>query len=81
MAIYHGCLGQSICRLFQVLGLRTLGNFKKIPEMLGIDGKYPAGFPTGKFRQLCKKTAKKIFHRKPTLFNFVNLSAIFYPRL
>ena len=29
--------------------LRKLGNFKKIPEMLGFDGEYPATHPKGKF--------------------------------
>ena len=29
--------------------LRKLGNFKKIPEILGFDGKYPAVQPKAKF--------------------------------
>ena len=28
--------------------LRKLGNFKKIPEMLGFDGDYPAAHPKAK---------------------------------
>ena len=28
---------------------RKLGNFKKNPEIYGIDGKYPAGHPKDKF--------------------------------
>ena len=31
------------------LRLRKLGNFKKIPEMLGFDGEYPAIQPNAKF--------------------------------
>ena len=29
--------------------LKDLGNFKKIPEMLGFDGEYLAGHPEAKF--------------------------------
>ena len=29
--------------------LRKLGNFKKIPEILGFDGEYPAVNPNAKF--------------------------------
>ena len=29
--------------------LRKLENFKKIPEMLGFDGEYPAVYPKAKF--------------------------------
>ena len=37
--------------------LRKLGNFKKISEMLGFDGEYPAVHPKAKFK---KKSGKKI---------------------
>ena len=30
-------------------GLGKLGNFKKIPEMHGFDGEYPAVYPEAKF--------------------------------
>ena len=33
----------------KTLDLRKLGNFQKIPEMLGFDSKYPAGHPKTKF--------------------------------
>ena len=33
----------------KTLDLRKLGNFKKILEMFGFDGEYPAGHSKGKF--------------------------------
>ena len=67
------------------LRLRKLGNFKKIPEMLGFDGKYPAVQPKAKFWRFLvkyrKKSAVKNSIEKPILLNFVNLSPTFCPRL
>ena len=42
---------------------RKLGNFKKIPEILGFYGAFPAVSPIAKFRRflvkICKKSALK----------------------
>ena len=63
--------------------LRKLGDFKKTPETLGFDSQYPADHPKDKFYYLkiCKKSALKYSIEKHVLFNFVNLSTIFCPRL
>ena len=65
--------------------LRKLGNFKKIPEIRGFDGEYPAVNPKAKFWRFlvknCKKSAVKHSVEKPILLNFVNLSSTFCPRL
>ena len=65
--------------------LTKLKNFKKIPEMLGFDGEYPAGGPKAKFWgssvKKCKELAVKHSIEKPDLLNFVNLSTTFCPRL
>ena len=65
--------------------LRKLGNFKKITEMLGFDGKYPAVHPKAKIWRIlvknCTKSAATHSIEKPVLVNFVNLSPIFCPRL
>ena len=62
-----------------------LGNFKKIPEMLGFDGEYPAVHPKARFWRFLvknyKKSAVKHSIEKPILLNFVNLSPTFCPRL
>ena len=42
----------------QTQDLRILGNFKEIPELLGIEGEYPAGQPKGKFFIVWHRTAK-----------------------
>ena len=62
--------------------LRKLGNFKEIPEMFGIDGKYPAGTPKDKFWQLinCKNSAVKHSIVKSILLDFMNLPAVSCPR-
>ena len=53
--------------------------------MLGYDGEYPAVHPIAKFWRFsvknCKKSAVKHSIEKPILFNFVNLSPTFCPRL
>ena len=53
--------------------------------MLGFDGEYPAVHPKAKFWRFsvknCKKSAVKHSIEKPILFNFVNLSPTFCPRL
>ena len=58
--------------------LVKLGNFKKIPEMFGFDGEYPAVQPKAKFWHVlvrnCIKLAVKYSIEKPVMFNFVNLS-------
>ena len=65
--------------------LRKLENFKKIPEMLGTEGKCPSGHLQDKFLQLCQKIAKasavKHTIEKAILFIFVNLSTKFCLRL
>ena len=65
--------------------LRKLGNFKKIPEIIGFDGKYPAVHPKAKFLcfsvKTCKKSTVKQSIEKRILLNFMNSSATFYPRL
>ena len=65
--------------------LSQLGNFKKIPEMLGFDGEYPAAPQKAKFGWFlvknCKKSAVKHSIEKPSLLNFVSLSPTLCPRL
>ena len=65
--------------------LRKLGNFKKIPEMLGFDGDYSAAHPKAKcwwfLVKNCKKSAVKHSIEKPSLLNFKNLSPILCARL
>ena len=65
--------------------LPILGNFKKIPEMLGFDGEYPAVQPKTRFWRVLvkmrKKSAVKHSIEKPNLLNFVNMSPTFCPRL
>ena len=60
-------------------------NFKKIPEMLGFDGEYPAVHPIARFWRFlvkkCKKSAVKCSIEKPILLNFVNLPPTFCSRL
>ena len=62
------------------LGFRILRNFKKIPELPGIYGKYAAGHQNGKLNN-CGKSEVKDSIEKPILFNFDNFSTIFCPRL
>ena len=65
--------------------LRKLGNLKKIPEILGIDGEYPTVQPKSKFGRFvvknCKKSAVKHSIERPILLNFVSLSPTFCPIL
>ena len=65
--------------------LSQLGNFKKIPEMLGFDGEYPAAPQKAKFGWFlvknCKKSAVKHSIEKPSFLNFENLSLTLCPRL
>ena len=65
--------------------LRKLGNFKKIPKMLGFDGEYPAAPQRAKFWWFlvknCKKSAVKHSIKKPSFLNFENLSLTLCPRL
>ena len=67
------------------LRLRKLGNLKKIPEILWIDGEYPAVHPIAKFWRFlvknCEKSAVKDSTEKPILLNFVKLPSTFCPRL
>ena len=65
-------------------GLRKLGNFKKIPEMLRFDRKSSTGHPRAKFRHFsvnCKISAVRHYIEKPILLNFVNLCTTLCPRL
>ena len=61
-----------------------LGNFKKIPEMLGSDGECPAVHPKAKFWRFSvknrKKSAVKHSIEKPILLNTWNLTPNFCPR-
>ena len=43
------------CKAFQ----RKLQKLKKLPEMLGFDGEFPAVQPTAKFRRFFVKNCKK----------------------
>ena len=65
--------------------LKKLGNFKKIPEMLGFDVDYPAFHPNAKFWRFLVKNCKKsaVTHSKEKLIlpNFGNFSPIFCLRL
>ena len=65
--------------------LKFSRKFKKIPGMLGFDGKYPAVQPEAKFWRFLvknwKKSAVKHSIEKPSLLNFVSLSPTFCPRL
>ena len=69
----------------KIKDIRKLGNFKKIPEMLGFDGLYPAVHPEAKIWRFlvknCKRSAVKHSTEKPILLNFVNLSPTLCPRL
>ena len=65
--------------------LRKLVNFRKIPQILVFDGKYPAVQPKTKFCcflvKNCKTSAVKHSIESTTLLNFLNLSPTFCPRL
>ena len=72
-----------MCELLHKLSndLKRLGNFKKISEMLGFDGEYPADQ-----RQILtfvlknrEKSALKNSIEKHVLLNFMDLSTIFCP--
>ena len=74
-----------VAKRLKTQDLRTLGNFKEIPETLGIDRKV---FSRPHKRQIstvvsqnCEKSAVNHFIEKPMLVNFVDLSTIFRPRL
>ena len=62
-----------------------LKTFKKIPEMVRFDGKYPADYPKAKFwrftRKNCKISHVKHSIEKPVLLNYLNLFTIFRPIL
>ena len=65
--------------------LRKLGNFKKIPEMLGLDGEYSVVHLIAKFWGFlvknCKNATVKHSIEKTILLNFVNFSPTFCARL
>ena len=62
-----------------------LKKLKKIPEMLGFDGKYPVAHPKAKvwrfLLKYCKKSAVKHSIEKPILLNFMSFSPTPCPRL
>ena len=63
---------------------RKFENFKKIPEMLRFDGKYPANTQKANFdicTKKCEKSAKNHFIEKHIFLNVVDLSTILCPRL
>ena len=72
-------------RVAEQLKTRILGNFKKIPAMLGFDSEYPLAHVKDKFCRFSVKQLQKIsyktFHGKPILLNLVNLSTTHCPRL
>ena len=63
--------------------LKELRRILGIPKMPGIDREYPVGHQKKESFTVCKKTGKAVKHskKKLILLNFVNLSAIFCPRL
>ena len=81
----HVQVALRVVKRLKTYDFRKLGNFKKISETLGFDGKYPAVHRKVKFWcflvKNCKKSAVKYSIEKPILLNFVNLSPAFCPRL
>ena len=67
-----------VSKQLKTYDFRKLGNYKKIPETLGFDGKYPAVHPKTRFWRFSVKTHKKsaVNHstEKPILLKFVSLS-------
>ena len=67
------------------LKLKKWGDFMKITEMLGFDGKYSGAHQKAKFRRFSMKnhniSIAKHFTKKPILLNFTNLSTTLCPRL
>ena len=63
--------------------LKELRRILGIPRVPGIDREYPVGHQKKESFTVCKKTEKAVKHskKKLILLNFVNLSAIFCPRL
>lgn len=63
--------------------LKELRRILGIPKMPGIDREYPVGHQKKESFTNCQKTEKAVKHskKKLILLNFVNLSAIFCPRL
>ena len=59
----------------------NLGNYKKIPEVIGTDRKVHSQQPKKQVLtvglQNCEKSAVKDFLGKPMLLNFVEMSIIF----
>ena len=83
LRIFHGIFAAGgLCphKKKKTSDIRKLGNFKKIPEMFRFDGEYPASYPRSKFWH-CEESFVKHSTEKPILFNFVNLSTTFSPRM
>ena len=53
-------LGKKLQKINSKILHRKLGNFKKIPEMLGLDVEFPVVLPIAKFRRFFVKNFKKI---------------------
>ena len=74
-----------VAKWLKTYNLRKLRKFKKIPEILGLDGEYPTVHPQFEFWcvlvKSCKKSNVKHSIENPLLLNFVNLPSTFCPRL
>ena len=73
MSCHRKLLGQH-----KTWDLRKFRNFKKIPEVIETDDKYPVGILTVALNN-CEKSAVKHFRQKSIFFLFLNLLAILYP--
>ena len=46
---YHHRVVSRVAERLEILGSSEIWNFKKISEMFGFDGEYPAAYPKAKF--------------------------------
>ena len=61
-------VASQVAKRFKTKEIRNLGNFKKISEMPGFYGEYPAANPKAMFfGKKLQKVSCKIFHRKTYL--------------
>ena len=62
---------------------KQVGNFKKIPQLLGMDSEYPTGYKKKQILTVVQENCEscEVFHRKTYLLNFVSLFTKFSPRL
>ena len=82
---YHQKVNIRVAERLKTSDLSKFGDLKKIPEIFGFGGEYPAiHLKTSFWRSLVKhrqKSAVKHSIEKPILLKFVNLSPTFCPRL